>query len=377
MKITKIKTYVVPAHVSDSDWAFGKAFVLVKVETDESLSGWGEAYVPNDCELAIAALVDALARYLEGNDVPQIAQFRHNALHSFATLQTGLHFSCAVAGIETALWDLQGKAQAQPVYQLLGGACREAVAVYANCHANKDFPFEDVIDYARGQHEAGFNRVKVYPFWNDTGIDEGLTHLRQLRESLPAECDILVDAWRALDYESAKTVLNTLEAMGIHWLEDPVPTEDFQSLAHLAESGSVDIVTGETLSDEAGFSQLLNHGAADILNPDIACVGLSAITSMAASARAASCKVAIHNFNSMGPALATSLSAGAAIENLAGVEYFSRFKAGTEVFCRLNWQQTQNGSFTLSEEPGLGISVDESILTDFDYRPAAKRPWPG
>ena len=116
----------------------------------------------NDCELAIAALVDALARYLEGNDVPQIAQFRHNAVR--ATLQTGLHFSCAVAGIETALWDLQGKAQAQPVYQLLGGACREAVPVYANCHANKDFPFEDVIDYARGQHEAGFNRVKVYPF---------------------------------------------------------------------------------------------------------------------------------------------------------------------------------------------------------------------
>ena len=306
MKITKIKTYVVPAHVSDSDWAFGKAFVLVKVETDESLSGWGEAYVPNDCELAVAALVDALARYLEGNDVPQIAQFRHNALHSFATLQTGLHFSCAVAG-----------------------------------------------------------------------IDEGLTHLRQLRESLPAECDILVDAWRALDYESAKTVLNTLEAMGIRWLEDPVPTEDFQSLARLAESGSVDIVTGETLSDEAGFSQLLNHRAADILNPDIACVGLSTITSMAASARAASCKVAIHNFNSMGPALAASLNAGAAIENLAGVEYFSRFKAGTEVFCRLNWQQTQNGSFTLSKEPGLGISVDESILTDFDYRPAAKRPWPG
>tara|TARA_B100000686_G_scaffold248911_1_gene258830 strand:- start:5126 stop:6259 length:1134 start_codon:yes stop_codon:yes gene_type:complete len=377
MKITEIKTYVVPAHVSDSEWAFGKAFVLVKVETDGSLSGWGEAYVPNDCELAVAALVDALARYLEGNDVPQIAQFRHNALHAFATLQTGLHFSCAVAGIETALWDLQGKAQAQPVYQLLGGACREAVPVYANCHTNKDFPFEDVIDYAKSQHAAGFNQVKVYPFLNHTGVHEGLAQLSQLRESLPPECAILVDAWRALDYESAKYVLNTLEAMGIRWLEDPVPTEDLQSLARLAETKSVDIVTGETLSDEAGFSHLLNHRAADILNPDITCVGLSTITSMAASARATSCKVAVHNFNSMGPALAASLSAGAAIQNLAGVEYFSRFKAGTEVFCRLNWQQTQDGSFTLSKEPGLGISVDESILADFDYRPAAKRPWPG
>jgi len=377
MKITEIKTYVVPAHVSDSEWAFGKAFVLVKVETDESLYGWGEAYVPNDCELAVAALVDAMARYLEGNDAPQITQFRHNALHSFATLQTGLHFSCAVAGIETALWDLQGKAQAQPVYQLLGGACREAVPVYANCHTNKDFPFEKVIDYARGQHEAGFNQVKVYPFWNDTGIDEGLAQLRQLRESLPPECAILVDAWRALDYESAKYVLNTLDVMGIRWLEDPVPTGDLQTLARLAEATSIDIVTGETVSDEAGFSHLLNHRAADILNPDITCVGLSTITSIAKAARSAACKLAIHNFNSMGPALAASLSAGAAIENLAGVEYFSRFKAGTEAFCRLNWQQTQNGSFTLSKEPGLGISVDEPTHADFDYRPATKRPWPG
>jgi len=79
----------------------------------------------------------------------------------------------------------------------------------------------------------------------------------------------------------------------------------------------------------------------------------------------------------MGPALAASLNAGAAIENLAGVEYFSRFKAGTDTFCQLGWQQTEDGSFALAEAPGLGISVNESILADFDYRPATKRPWPG
>ena len=99
MKITNIKTFIVPAHVSDSDWAFGKAFVLVKVETDESLYGWGEAYVPNDCELAVAALIQSLARYLEGSDPLKISEFRHNAVHSFANLQTGMHLSCAVAGI--------------------------------------------------------------------------------------------------------------------------------------------------------------------------------------------------------------------------------------------------------------------------------------
>lgn len=377
MKITNIKTFIVPAHVSDSDWAFGKAFVLVKVETDKSLFGWGEAYVPNDCEHAIAALVQSLARYLEGSDPLKIGEFRHNALHSFANLQTGLHFSCAVAGIETALWDLSGKVHDQPVYKLLDGACRTTVPAYANCHSNKRFPFAEFIEYARRQHKAGFTSVKVYPFLNRTSIAEGLQNLTRLRESLKSECAILVDAWRALDYQSAQAVLGDLETLGIRWLEDPVPTEDLESLARLTKATSIDIVTGEILSDDAAFAVLLKHRAANILNPDITCVGLSAVTSIAISAQAASCKVAVHNFNSMGPALAASLHAGAAIPNLAGVEYFPRFKAATDTFCQLGWQQTEDGSFALTEAPGLGITVNESALAGFDYRPATKRPWPG
>ena len=377
MKITDIKTFIVPAYVSDSDWAFGKAFVLVKVETDESLYGWGEAYVPNDCELAVAALIQSLARYLEGSDPLKISEFRHNAVHSFANLQTGLHFSCAVAGIETALWDLNGKVHDQPVYKLLGGACRTTVPTYANCHSNKVFPFEEFIEYAKRQHKAGFTSVKVYPFLNGTNVAEGLQNLTWLRESLDPECAILVDAWRALDCESAQLVLDDLEALGIRWLEDPVPTEDIESLARLTEATSIDIVTGEILSEDAEFAVLLNHHAANILNPDITCVGLSAVTSIAASAQTTSCKVAVHNFNSMGPALAAGLHAGAAIENLAGVEYFSRFKAATDTFCQLHWQQVEEGWFALTEVPGLGISVDESALTGFDYKPATKRPWPG
>jgi len=377
MKITNIKTFIVPAHVSDSDWAFGKAFVLVKVETDKSLFGWGEAYVPNDCEHAIAALVQSLARYLEGSDPLKIAEFRHNALHSFANLQTGLHFSCAVAGIETALWDLSGKVHDQPVYKLLDGACRTTVPAYANCHSNKRFPFAEFIEYARRQHKAGFTSVKVYPFLNRTSIAEGLQNLTRLRESLKSECAILVDAWRALDYQSAQSVLGDLETLGIRWLEDPVPTEDLESLARLTKATSIDIVTGEILSDDAAFAVLLKHRAANILNPDITCVGLSTISAIAKAARSAACKVAVHNFNSMGPALAASLNAGAAIPNLAGVEYFPRFKAATDTFCQLGWQQTEDGSFALTEAPGLGITVNESALAGFDYRPATKRPWPG
>ena len=376
MQITKIKPFVVPAYVSDSEWAHGKGFVLVKVETTEGLFGWGEAYAPNDCELAIAALITSLARYVEGTDPLKIAEFRENAFLCFANLQKGLHFSCAVAGIETALWDISGKALAQPVHQLLGRAHRETIPTYANCHTNKGFSFTDVIHYANKQHERGFNQIKVYPFLNHARVDEGLARLGQLRDALPPACAILVDAWRAFDYESAQRVVRALEPMGIEWLEDPVPTEDTESLARLNTSTSINIVTGETLSDEAEFLALLNCRAANTLNPDITCVGVTAITAISERAESLTCKVAIHNFNSMGPALAAALHAGAVINDLASVEYFPRFEAGTRAFCSLHWQQAEDQSFILSDEPGLGVTVDEAALLDFDYQPATKRPWP-
>ncbi|MBT7352709.1 MAG: hypothetical protein HN810_01150, partial [Acidiferrobacteraceae bacterium] len=76
MKISGLKTFLIPTTVSDSEWALGKAFLLIKVETDSGLSGWGEAYVPHDCEHAIDALIRAMARYLEGTDPLKIEKFR-------------------------------------------------------------------------------------------------------------------------------------------------------------------------------------------------------------------------------------------------------------------------------------------------------------
>ena len=112
MKITAIKTFL---------GSFGnRSRGLIKVETDSGLSGWGEAYVPHDCEHVIDALIRAMARYLEGTDPLKIEKFRYNALNAFANLQTGFHLSCAIAGIEMALWDITGIAMEQPVYKPIG-----------------------------------------------------------------------------------------------------------------------------------------------------------------------------------------------------------------------------------------------------------------
>ena len=376
MKISGLKTFLVPTYVSDSEWALGKAFLLIKVETDSGLSGWGEAYVPHDCEHVIDALIRAMARYLEGTDPLNIEKFRHNALNAFANLQTGFHLSCAIAGIEMALWDITGLAMEQPVYRLLGSPCRTQVPVYANCHSNKERSLDEISVYTKTQYADGFRMVKVYPFLNGRTVEQGLNDVKTLRQTLGPNCSILIDAWRALDYDSAILACRGLEELGVKWLEDPMPLDDLESLSRIVSDTSLHIVTGETLSQPSEFTLLLEKQAANVLNPDIACCGLSQIKSIANAAQPRSCEVAIHNFNSMGPALAASLHIAAVIPNLAAVEYFPRFKAASEQFCDLHWQHGEDWTFDLCRTPGLGVTIDESALTHFEYQPGPMRSWP-
>ena len=350
--------------------------MLIKVETDSGLSGWGEAYVPHDCEHVIDALIRAMARYLEGTDPLKIEKFRHNALNAFANLQAGFHLSCAIAGIEMALWDITGIAMEQPVYRLLDSPCRTQVPVYANCHSNKERSLDEIVVYTKTQYADGFRMVKVYPFLYFRTVEQGLNDVKTLRQTLGPNCSILIDAWRALDYDSAILACAGLEELGVEWLEDPMPLDDLKALSRITSETSLSIVTGETLSTETEFELLLQKNAANILNPDIACCGLSQIQSIAANARARSCQMAIHNFNSMGPALAASLHIAAVIPNLAAVEYFPRFKTASEQFCDLHWQHGEDWAFDLCRSPGLGVTIDESALTHFEYQLGPMRSWP-
>ena len=103
----------------------------MKVETDEGISGWGEAYTQYDRDRAVTTHVEELSRYLIGRDPFQIRHFRRITFDDFAQRRGSLEFYSAFSGIEMALWDIIGKASGQPVYNLLGGPCRDKVRVYA------------------------------------------------------------------------------------------------------------------------------------------------------------------------------------------------------------------------------------------------------
>jgi galactonate dehydratase len=376
MKITAVKTYIVPPHVSADDWCIGKSWILVKVETDAGITGWGESYALHDREQSTAQLVLELARYVEGMDPFRIKYFSTMAYEHFAEFQGGIELFSAIAGIEIALWDIVGKALDAPVHRLLGGPCRNRISVYANCWSHEARSAEQLADYAQEHVAHGFKAVKIYPFLYTDDVDEGIARLRAVREAVGDEIDVLVDAWRVADLGNIGKISDALRECGVEWFEDPIAPDNVKLLADVKRMTGLPIVAGETLCTKREFRNLLENSAADILNPDIACCGILEIKEIAAMAEPYYAKVAIHNYNSMAVGLAASLQVAAVIPNFTKVEYFQRFDEPTSIFTSHTYTLDADGCIVLGNEPGLGVTIDEAALQKVTFRPGEYRKWP-
>ena len=141
-----------------ADLGGGKNLLFVKVETEGGPHGWGECYTQADRDASIVAHVEGLGRYLVGRDASHITHFVHMAYNDFAAKRGAMDFWSAVSGLEQALWDIAGKRHGVPVHELLGGACRERIRVYANGWyghgAPADYAAAGARDGGRGLHRA-------------------------------------------------------------------------------------------------------------------------------------------------------------------------------------------------------------------------------
>ena len=132
MKVTGLKTFLVTPSAKRAGVVGGKNWLFVKVETDEGIEGWGEAYTQLDRDRAIEEHVRELGRYLVGRDPFAIKHFSAIVYDDFSSRRGSMDLYCALSGIEQALWDIVGKKLGAPVYRLLGGPCRGRIRVYAN-----------------------------------------------------------------------------------------------------------------------------------------------------------------------------------------------------------------------------------------------------
>jgi len=362
MKITAVKSYAV-----HPGWR--KNLIFVKVETDAGIHGWGEAYSQYDRDTAVMAQLNGLGPYLVGRSPFDIKHFTQFAFDDYAARRGSVELFCAISGIEQALWDIVGKATKQPVYNLLGGKYRDKIRVYAN---GWSYGMKEPADYARAAEKVvkqGFTAMKFDPLpspWRSWIPKEhekrAISVVKAIRDAVGPDIDLLIEQHRRLAPMHAIRLDKQLAEFDLYWMEESCQAEFPDELAQIRREIGVPVVIGEATYTKTGFRPLLEKRSADILNPDVACVGgILELKEIAAMAESFLVAMSPHNYNSTLVALASTVHASATMPNFIITEYFLPFVDFCDTISP-NQLKPKNGYIELPTAPGLGIDVDEEAL---------------
>jgi galactonate dehydratase len=363
-QITSIVPYFIPADTAPHPWWSHKPYILVRVETGDGIVGWGECHHLNFREQALVATVRSIASTLEGRPAGDIRCLLQNAFNSFGQQRPGLEVYSAFAGIEIALWDVLGKRLSAPVYQLLGGACRESVDVYANIYSPHPQTADGFAEMAAEQVAAGHRIIKLYPFVSDTPIATGVAVMTAVRDAVGPDIGLAVDLWRHASPHRTLELAAAMEPFNLMWIEDPFAPTDTASMRYVRDNIRQPLLTGETLANRREFVELFTERAVDFVNPDICLSGILELHFIAAMAEIANIGVSPHNSNSMSLGTAAAVHAGLGIANLEPIEYFPLFETALDNLCagRL---AVENGSIARPGASGLGIEFDDTAMREY------------
>jgi D-galactarolactone cycloisomerase len=336
--------------------------VLVRIDTDEGLTGWGEAF-GYGAPLAICNIVDeTLASLLIGEDPT-----RHEAL--IDRLQRALMIwgrrglgMFAISGVDLALWDLVGKIVGAPVWRLLGGLTQPRVRVYASML--RYATAAEVGRVAAVLAGRGFTALKLH----QTDVES----VAVARDAVGDDVELMLDTNCPWSVEEAIAAARRLEPLGLRWLEEPVwPPEDYRGLARVRAATSTPIAGGENESTAFGFRAVVDAGAVDVAQPSVTKVGgLSELRKVAAVLATANVTLVPHAFY-YGAGLAATVHFALATPGVPYVEFPS---------CALEAPLSEpvrcvDGYVTASDRPGLGADPDLDVVARFAYRPDAARPF--
>lgn len=360
MRTTAMKTYM--QRVGD------RPRLLVKVETDEGIDGWGEAY-NHGPDWALVPLLEYLFAQVQGVD-PRRIEFVVRKLLQSSRFPPGALGLAALAALEHALWDISAKAVGLPVYMLLGGHARDRVRVYCGVYSAPD-PAECRDLTQRLNAEYGFTAFKLSPYRRD--LNQGrwgetcrlaADYFAALRELSPTEWEFAFDA-HAQIFEPYQAIQlgNALAPYDPLFLEEPIRPEHIPAWGQLRNQLSAPLATGECLYSPYEFLELLKVRGADIIQPDVCVVGgLLQMRKIATIADAHYVSVAPHN--PMGPlATAVNLHFAAAQPNFRILEY----KVSPTRWCPDPYLPSDGHLELRPDRPGWGVEIDEDALATDDY----------
>jgi L-alanine-DL-glutamate epimerase-like enolase superfamily enzyme len=328
--------------------------LLVKIETDEGVVGWGEALTPVGPEVVAEIINSLLSVVLIGKNPLNIAALWDEMYGSMRVRghYTGFMLD-AMAACDIALWDLKGQYLGCPLYQLLGGAYRERVPAYVS--GLPEATLEGKVTLAKRWQEAGFNSIKLHAGY---GISADLEDIAALRRELGDEVCLMLDGHWNYTLNEARELAARLKDYGVLFLEAPLSNpEDYVSHSELRASVDLDIALGEGERNRFQYRDILEKRAADILQPDIGRVGITEFLRIVHLAEAHGVRVAPHLSTHLGVAIAASIHLSAAIPNFVMLEYQpAPFELGNQylekpIECR-------HGYFAIPEGNGLGVRPD-------------------
>ena len=345
MKITKLETFLVKPR-----WLF------LKIHTDEGLVGLGEPILEGRA-LTCAQGVDELAPYLIGKDPTRVVH-HWQAMYRHAFYRGGPLLTSVLSGVEQALWDLSGKALGVPVYKLLGGPTRDRIRVYkhaGDAESIKKWMALGFTAFKTGVHKSRPARIVE----SKAFVDQAVEYFAGLREAAGPEADIAVDVHGAISPQTAKLLIKGLEPYQPMFIEEPVQCQNVDVLADIARGTHLPIATGERIFTKWGFREILEKGAASILQPDICHAGgIHEVHIIAGMAEAYYAGVAPHN--PLGPiSLAACIQLDATIPNFIAQEHTTL----GEGYLKQPFV-AKDGFIDLPTGPGLGIELDEDALED-------------
>ena len=371
MKITSFETFQLKAPLEipfgwSQDTITSRSVGLVKITTDEGIIGWGEG-----CGGPAAAVVNEIfAPLLIGEDPTNRSALWQKMFHSIYNANLAVGFGgSAISAVDTALWDITGKALDVPIYHLLGGKIRDSIPVYATglYYTQGEFPSR-LIDEARGYVESGFIGMKTKI--GGLSIDQDVKRVKAIRDAIGPDVKLMVDANQAYNASSAIRIGQKLSDLDLVWFEEPVNAQDIEGYLLVKNSLPMAIAGGENLRTRYEFQQFLSKRAYDIVQPDVINVGgISEMRNVAMTANTMGIQVNPHVWGSP-IMIAASLHVASTIPPCppsgnpepfvqeSVMEYDRTPSAIRDNISPQTFKMT-DGRLKVPTGPGLGVTIDE------------------
>lgn len=358
MKITAITTFVVrmPLVITgDAPMVSGQArtameTLLVRVDTDAGVSGWGEGFGHRVWPVTRTALERMVAPLCIGRDPADIPALMHDlarAVHGAGRNGPAMY---ALSAIDIALWDIAGKVANQPLYQLLGGSPRTDLPAYASLlRYGKASALEPRI---REALERGYGLIKIHEIVPDI--------IRAARRAAGDAIPLMVDCNCPWTVDQAVAICSALHELKLEWIEEPVwPPEDHAGLARIRAEGGIAVAGGENVGSANEFQRLFERGSLDVAQPSVTKVGgVTELNKVFALGETHGVRVVPHSAY-FGPGLLASMHACAAQAREVWIERFYCDFAENPYGDAIN---PKRGRIAIPQGPGLGIDPDLVLL---------------